>query len=108
VRPLLRSDRHEDGDPTLEPRVAVRALVRVLLGLHGGLALRADLSVLFHDFETWSSFPDITTKSSSLALDLGVRALRNGDATYVTEAASRRTRMARSRCAPIERRRTCS
>lgn len=212
MRPGLRSARHEDGDPASEPRVAVRALVGVLLGvalagtapsgleaqqggrwggpdvglnlqlglgrgrfhdfvkaaggfggygtlpiaLHGGLALRADLSVLFHDFETWSSFPDITTKSyittlragpqvavsvgrlqvygfgsggfsyfatdaefgsscdcsftttlrddwtwateigsgvrvalgpsrSSLALDLGIRALRNGEATYVTE-----------------------
>ena len=126
------------------------------IALRGGLALRADLSVLFHDFETWSSFPDITTKSyitslragpqvalsagrlqvygfgaggfsyfatdaefgsscdcsftttlrddwtwateigggmrvalgasrSNVALDLGVRALRNGEATYVTE-----------------------
>src|SRR5439155_16144871 len=126
------------------------------IALHGGLALRADLSVLFHDFATWSSFPTINTKSyitslragpqlalsagrvqaygfwaggfsyfatdaetdascdcrvtttlrddltwatdvgggvrvalgaskSSPALDLGVRALRNGEATYVTE-----------------------
>ena len=126
------------------------------IALDGGLALRADLSVLFHDFATWSGFPTIDTKSyitslragpqvalsvgrvqaygfwaggvsyfatdaktdpscdcsftttlrddwtwvtevgggvrvalgasrSSLALDLGVRALRNGEATYVTE-----------------------
>ena len=219
MRPVLSSDRHVDGDPAFEPRVAVRAFdgLRTLLvgavlsvamqgtatsrlegqqerrwggpeiglnlalglgrgrfhdfvkaaggfgaygtlpiALRGGLALRADLSVLFHDFETWSSFPDITTKSyittlragpqvalsagrvqlygfgaggfsyfatdaefgsscdcsftttlrddwtwvteigggmrvalgasrSSLALDLGFRALRNGEATYVTE-----------------------
>src|SRR5436853_3130541 len=126
------------------------------IALGGGLALRADLSVLFHDFETCACVPDITTKSyitslragpqvalsagrvqlygfgaggfsyfatdaefgsscdcsftttlrddwtwvteigggmrvalgasrSSLALDLGVRALRNGEATEETE-----------------------
>ena len=132
------------------------AYATVPIALQGGLALRADLSVLFHDFETWSGFPPINTKSyitslragpqvalsagrlqlygfgaggfsyfatdaevesscdcsftttlrddwtwvteigggvrvglgasrSKVALDLGVRALRNGEATYVTE-----------------------
>src|SRR3989449_8712152 len=41
------------------------------IALRGGLALRADLSVLFHDFETWSSFPDITTKSYITSLRAG-------------------------------------
>ena len=126
------------------------------VALHGGLALRADLSVLYHEFDTWSGFPPIETKSyitsfragpqlavgmgrvrlygfgaggfsyfatdaaydtrcdcvfnttlqddwtwateiggglrialggsdASVALDFGVRALRNGKATYVTQ-----------------------
>src|SRR5213078_2504139 len=41
------------------------------IALRGGLALRAELSVLFHDFETWSSFPDITTKSYITSLRAG-------------------------------------
>src|SRR5438874_3003200 len=41
------------------------------IALHGGLALRADLSVLFHDFATWSSFPTINTKSYITSLRAG-------------------------------------
>src|SRR5207247_3041186 len=41
------------------------------IALRGGLALRADFSVLFHDFETWSSFPDITTNSYITSLRAG-------------------------------------
>src|SRR2546428_7030064 len=37
----------------------------VPIALQGGLALRADLSVLFYDFTTWPAFPPITTNSST-------------------------------------------
>src|SRR5256885_12846659 len=43
----------------------------VPIALQGGLALRADLSVLFHDFETWSGFPPINTKSYITSLRAG-------------------------------------
>src|SRR5437879_6684213 len=47
------------------------AYATVPIALQGGLALRADLSVLFHDFETWSGFPPINTKSYITSLRAG-------------------------------------
>src|SRR5947208_7243000 len=49
------------------------------IALHGGLALRADLSVLFHGFDSWSGPPAFDTESYITSLRAGPQvALRLG------------------------------
>src|SRR2546421_11239587 len=43
----------------------------VPIALHGGLALRADLSVLFHGFDSWSGPPAFNTESYITSLRAG-------------------------------------
>src|SRR5438128_7330435 len=51
----------------------------VPIALHGGLALRADLSVLFHGFDSWSGPPAFDTESYITSLRAGPQvALRLG------------------------------